>query len=185
MREAPWRLKGGRTVINRFLEARRKAKREIAVWHRRAFCYTYACLELDMFKGGKFTKVCANKLDDSDGAAATSSSKHTFRFEKNIRSACQNVMVLTALVYQDAGILARQKIFVSASGPLDQWHHDQSVACRSVGGTRKFLVSQLADRNFLNTVHQVLAQLESHAALKYVGFTIPQEVLFLGNKNNM
>ena len=176
MESAPWRLKGGKTVINRFLEARRKAERETKVWIRRSLCYTYACLELDMFKGGTFTKVCASKLHDDTDGPSTSSGKATFRSEKNIRASCQNVLVLSALVYQDNNILTRQKIFVACSSPLDDWHHEQSVKCRSVGDTRQFLVSQLANRDLFKCMFDVLGRLANHTAMAYVGFTVPEEV---------
>ena len=174
MQSSPWRLKGGRTVINRFLEARRVAAREVKQWHRRSFCYTYACLELDMYKGAKFNKIATSKLEADDGKS-TSGGKQTFRSEKNIRAACANVMVLTSLIYADKSILTRQKIFVSASKPLDEWHHDQSVATRSVSDTRAFLVDQLGHQGFLFTMEKVMRVLESHQEMAYVGFTIPEE----------
>ena len=174
MQSSPWRVKGGRTVINRFLEARRVAAREVQQWHRRSFCYTYACLELDMYKGAKFNKIAATKLDVDDGPS-TSAGKQTFRSEKNIRAACSNVMVLTSLIYADKSILARQKIFVSASGPLDEWHHLQSVSTRSVSDTRAFLVDQLGHHGFLFTMEKILRVLESHQEMAYVGFTVPEE----------
>jgi hypothetical protein len=180
MESSPWTVKGCRTVINRFMEARRKAKRETMVWHRRGFGYQYTCLELDMFKGGKFTKVSASKLDGSEeDKKTTASGKETFRSEKNIRAACQNVMVMSSLVYSDPGILARQKIFVAATEPLDVWHHDQSVACRSVTDTRKYLISQLANQDFLKTMQKVIGTLQHHSSLAYIGFHIPEEVFFV------
>ena len=165
-------------MINRFLEARRKANRETGVWHRQEFCYTCACLELDMFKAGTVTKVCASKLGEH-AEPATSSAKETVGSEKNIRASWQNVLVLSALVYQDKGILVRLNIFVAASEPLDLWHHDQSVACRSVMGTRQFLVSQLANGNVLGTMYDVFGKLASHADLAYVASRYQRRFLFL------
>ena len=70
---------------------------------------------------------------------------------------------------------------MAASELSDQWHHDQSAACRHVMGTRQFLVSQLANRDCLKTMHDVLGKLESNADLAYVGFTIPEEVLVIAS----
>ena len=84
-------------------------------------------------------------------------------------------MVLASLVYQDKSIITRQKIFVAASEPLDHWHHDQSVVCRSVADTRTFLVDQLANGHFLKAMQSILDKLESHSHLSYVGFTLPEE----------
>ena len=88
-------------------------------------------------------------------------------------------MVMSALVYQDPGIFARQKIFAAASEPLDVWHHDQSVACRSVADTCQFLTSQLASRDFLRTIQNVIHTLTHHASLVYIGFDIPEEFFLI------
>ena len=71
-RNAPWRFKGMRCVINRFMGARRRAKEEVGVWHTRGFRYTLACLELDFFQNlGTFERIAnTDKLVGEDDGAS-------------------------------------------------------------------------------------------------------------------
>lgn len=143
-RNSPWRLKGEKVVLNRFMGARRKWAQELAHWTKRSFAYTLACMELGFFRGAAFTRiVTTSALEEGAEAGGTTSSKKPRKVEQSLRSACQNCMVVAALVYGEPDNRLRQGIFIYVSGPWDAWHSRQSKACRSVQETQQFLQGQV------------------------------------------
>lgn len=171
-RECSWHLKGDKVVLNRFMGARRKAAVETSKWGRRGFAYAYTCLECDFFKGSKFRKLMVKNAECCDPGQSSTSQKKNEAIEKALRSACQNVAVIAALVFNSPDMCTRQKIFHIASEPIDSWHSLQSKSCRSTHGTRAFLVDQVGRGGFLQAMSEVLAILVDLPKLSKLGFTV-------------
>lgn len=172
-RNSPWRLKGEKVVLNRFMGARRKGAQELAHWTKRSFAYTLACMELGFFRGAAFTRiVTTGALEEGAEAGGSTSSKKPSKVEQSLRSACQNCMVVAALVYGEPDNRLRQGIFIYVSGPWDAWHSRQSLACRSVQETQQFLQGQVGG-DFLQTCSDTFHTTRSPAILDAIGFSLP------------
>ena len=168
---SPWLLKGDKVVVNRFMGARRKAATEVQHWCKRSFAYQYVCLEMDFFQGAKFIKIAAGKDNDDENGGSTSAKK-LCSYEKKLRGACRNCMVIAALVFGDYENCIRQKIIAKATDMIDDWHSEQSKACRSTEGTKKFLKEQLSG-GFLKVMSDTFQVLSSPSNLEYMSFVVP------------
>ena len=98
--DSPWRTKGQKASLNRFLSFVLHARGEIKQWHFRAFVYHWTVIESVMLSSSKFTNIFVGE----PGAPGDCSSKGRARpdaAEKAVQGACQNIMALAAMFLSD------------------------------------------------------------------------------------
>lgn len=174
---SPWNSKGDKVVMNRFMGMRRRAKEETACWTMRSLAYQVCALECGFLKGGGFAKLVLGKnAADAAEPGGSTSSKRLQGYDKALRGACCNRLVVATLFYADPENLTRQRIFWVATEVLDNWFGEQSKSTRSTIDTRLFLTNELGG-GFINMIGKLLGTCHSLEALFQVGLTIPHKIL--------
>lgn len=143
--DGPWRRKGRRLTMNRFLGAIEESLKEEKVWSQREFVYTYLCLELDMLKDRKLVRT---KAVDQPQAGAGGSGGDRVRMRdagaelKLLKANCQNAMVLACMSYMNKTNRALTRLISFVSKPCLDWHADQNRRLRDTDSSIAWTIEQ-------------------------------------------
>ena len=166
----PWPRKGTKSNLNRFLSAILQGSREAHLFTLRAFIYTYCVLELDMVHTPKFRKAFVKEQTMDAGQAPT---RMTDPAEKALRGACQNQMVVAAMLYSGNCNKHTVRMIVRVCRPIMLWYEQQSAELRSASASRVRMLRQMQGE-FMTNCFQVHATSTSGADMQWIGFTIPK-----------
>lgn len=170
--EAPWRRKGAKSNVNRFLSAILQGHREAHLFALRSFMYSYCVLELDMVGSAKFRRTCIKEPNQGSGDGPTS---RTDVAEKSLRAACQNQMVVAALFYSDRQNRLMLRMVVRLTQPIMRWFEAQSRELRSAQDSALWMFRQ-QQGEFGEVSADTFRVLSSEVDLHWVGFLLPKHL---------
>jgi len=184
--DSPWRLRGSKILMNRFLGFVHAIREELPHWTKRAFHYQYVCVEEDMVHGTKFEKLAMSGtkyLFEADADRPTTSARKTTEDEKVLRSSCQNAMVIAMVMFSDVTNKYIARAVQTVTDPLHDWHVETSRRLRSALESGPWLLEQLQGA-FLKVLLVMMALLYDADRLFFCGMTVdPAEMARLDEEH--
>jgi hypothetical protein len=114
-------------------------------------------------------------MDDRDDHSRTTSSQRVSAAESALAKACQNQLVVAAMMFAEVQTQKRQRSINTALEPLRLWFEEQAHTLRSVDNSVQWLTGQLKG-GFFQTLADVLACLTQERHLHHVGIQCPNVV---------
>lgn len=181
--DTPFRKKGSKTSLNRFMSLVKQGRSELKHWSFRLACYELVSMESDMLSSGKVQKLVFKRAEaeataneggttGAEGEAkGTTSSRRPDGVDHALRTSCQNAMVLSIFLLSAPLAWRRLAIFIDISNHIDRWHSRASKTCRSVTECQAW-VSQESSGGCLNNIGCIWGSLLLPAAVARQGFWV-------------
>lgn len=174
----PFRRKGAKVSLNRWMSLVQTGRHELRVWSMRRACYELVAMESDWLKDKISTMMVARSASDAaagaGGVAAreVTTSRRPDVVDRAVRSSCENSLVVG--VYLLSAPLARRRlaIFLEVSDPVERWFNTQSRTCRSVRENRTWTLQQVSGQ-CMQHIALIWVPMTLRASLKRAGFWLP------------
>jgi len=95
----PWKTRGDKILMNRFLGFIYKLSSEIRMFSKRGFHYQFVCIEENMLAGTKFEKLAmANSAAMHEAGLGSTDARRPGLDDRAMRSSCQNATVIAMVM---------------------------------------------------------------------------------------
>ena len=128
-----------------------------------------------MMSGSKLNNILLQDpgtLPDGTEAPPTTSGHRPCISDKDLRSACQNALVISALLLQEPWHNALLNIICEVMRSVEAWRRNQNTCLRDTLSSKKWQVEQ-ASGNFWKHVAKTLRVLLSQISVEYIGIILP------------
>ena len=183
---SPFKAKGCKGSMNRFMSVVRELRQLDKDWHTTLYGWQLCSLELDFFKGAKFldllSKLNLGELLQTDvDQAAGASLRLPSAAEKAVKVAGCNAIVSGVVFLMEEHNQNIGRVILAICESQDKWHSHQNKTLRSCAESKDWLYEQVAKSQFMISLFDTWAKLEDPVALQYCGFVttpvIPGEEL--------
>ncbi len=144
---SPYKRRGGKAVMGRFMEVIRRIRRELQDYSAKKFFVIATCLELDLFK----SKLATRKLLEPGVEKTTHAKKSSDKQELDLARACINQTAIAGLSMLDPECLRKDWIIVQGTRHWDLRHGHQNTYLRSCQAAGAWLRNELR-HNFTKTL---------------------------------
>ena len=184
----PWKTRGDKILMNRFLGFIYKLSSEIRMFSKRGFHYQFVCIEENMLAGTKFEKLAmANSAAMHEAGLGSTDARRPGLDDRAMRSSCQHAMVIAMVMYSDNENKVKGRALMTVVAAVLEWFKEQARTLKGASSSVPWMLDQVSCKFFL-TLCSVMMVLQSDIALVYVGLTTefsdarapltPEELIF-------
>jgi hypothetical protein len=174
VREAAcWSKKGDKVGLSRFFGAVYKFKyEEVPQWHTRALGCHYWGVVSGKFEASRLAKLWSAhaqvRVDEEEARGTLAAGDDHW---KQLRSLCDNRLMLAATMYTDDENFRRMLVICASCTPIEKWHSEQNTRCRSTHGNLEFMKRQVAGSSW-EPLLDTMQYIQSYAGLAYMQFIL-------------
>ena len=169
----PFEKKGCKLSKNRFMGPIEKGIDEEDMWTINYLGFMHCCMEEGWLSDAKMKKIqLAQKATAQEEANRTTKAVKASAFELAVVKACQNQVVVGAMMLSDPQTQYRQRAINSVMRPQLKWHKQQAHQLRSHAENHAWMVGQIST-DLMSCLQDTIDTIGHPHVLRSVGFTVP------------